>query len=649
MTTTFVEMKAWAVEAGESRDAIAEIDKVCRRLGYQDHDLGLIPVDLEYLERVIAPAPYAAVSTAANMDAAWRRGNSRLRALMGRYLATMAAAPAAPTRDTADWKAIVAYVRKNEGRPQDATPFPIGFAANLGMLAARADCASSAFDAAAAERIDETLDAERRKHLRRGIARLNALIAARNAHPEIAHLLPPTPVAAPTRKRTADRILWSELPGTLRELAETAFARATETPDDQAAEALARIAAGEDPEEVKAAFETQGSRSMTNRGAAREGYRQALAWALRSAMTMGVNPATVTDLREIIRIDVITAAIDAHLLRAKADARIKDPSRSQTLHGRLLNLRTLARYGLRDVGLATTIDLLMRSKRKVAPGPSRIGMTEETQVFLAQLIRTPSMATTVVHAPSRIAAEAERRLADAVEAKSEARELSALRLFASAAMHGLQLSRPCRTGNIQRTRVGAEGGRLHRIVWLKPGALAELKHPASEVKNSRIITLRAKGADAAILWRWQHELRPRYMALNKVAESAYLFPGTAAPRLLKDDVVLPRGCIAPSTLDAIWDDGQRVLGLAMTPHQVRHAVASLILAVRPGQYGLAAAVLGDTEETVRRHYGHEDGARAAEAVRTELLAAHPDLYKKLTRSLDHAAQTSDPHLGSTTA
>jgi hypothetical protein len=121
------------------------------------------------------------------------------------------------------------------------------------------------------------------------------------------------------------------------------------------------------------------------------------------------------------------------------------------------------------------------------------------------------------------------------------------------------------------------------------------------------------------------------MELRKISASCYLIPGEASPRLLKDDVVLPAGCIAPSTLSEIWDEGCRIIGLAMDPHMCRHAVATLVLAMEPGNYAKAASILGITEATVREHYGHEDGQRASAEVRKALLAEHPDMFKLLRR------------------
>lgn len=51
--------------------------------------------------------------------------------------------------------------------------------------------------------------------------------------------------------------------------------------------------------------------------------------------------------------------------------------------------------------------------------------------------------------------------------------------------------------------------------------------------------------------------------------------------------------------------------------------------MEPGNYAKAASVLGDDEETVRRHYGRDSGEQAAKAVRKALLERHPDIWKRM--------------------
>lgn len=57
----------------------------------------------------------------------------------------------------------------------------------------------------------------------------------------------------------------------------------------------------------------------------------------------------------------------------------------------------------------------------------------------------------------------------------------------------------------------------------------------------------------------------------------------------------------------------------------------LVLASESGNYAKAASILGDTEETVRKHYGCDSGRAAAAEVRQALLAHDPDPLKKMNR------------------
>jgi integrase len=79
----------------------------------------------------------------------------------------------------------------------------------------------------------------------------------------------------------------------------------------------------------------------------------------------------------------------------------------------------------------------------------------------------------------------------------------------------------------------------------------------------------------------------------------------------------------------LWDLGDRQLGLGLTPHQCRHALATLMLAVRPGDFANVASVLANTEQVARRHYGKDSGEAAAVAVRESLLAQHPDIFARM--------------------
>ncbi len=631
---TLKDVEIWAMANGMSRDAVYELRKVPARLGMHDDDLGLIPACVGHFEHAVAPSGYAVVSKSSDLDAARRRGNARVRALLQRYLATAAPADHEAGNVQALWDPLVEYVASLEGFTERGAPWTRGASRSLSMLRARARCGPADLGQSEIDRINAEIDATKRKSLRKSVARLNRLIAVADRHPAMAGMLPDAHLKNPEAADRARRIEWETLPEAFRTSVDTLLARATETPESQADEARRRIAAGEDRAVVLADFENQRTREMGNRAAAHATYRGAIAWVLRARLDRGLDPAALTDARAILTAQAIEQALDDHVARSRASVRLKDPEKSQTGHNRMTALRTLARYGLRDPDLAQDIALLAAARAKVVRAPGKDGLEEEARKFCAELLRAPHVATLFVNAPARIAAIALDALDKARAGKNEKHELSALRLFAAAVLFAMQMSRPVRTGNLIRSRVSAAGGALLRLVWLKEGRHAEITFPGNEVKNLRIVKMSIRDEDATIVWRWVSELRPRYMEIHGIAESAYLIPGKAKPRLLKDDVVLPRGCVAPSTLDGIWDDGAGRVGLGLTPHRARHAVATLILALNPGDYALAASVLADTEETVRKHYGHEDGAKAAAEVRKALLASHPELLKTMKRRID---------------
>jgi hypothetical protein len=110
MNATLNDVRLWALQNDDDRDALYELLKVPARMGMHDDDLGTIPAGIRFFENQIAPSSYALVSKASNLDAARRRGNGRVRALLQRFHATTTAAPnSAAVR--ADWTALIAYVK----------------------------------------------------------------------------------------------------------------------------------------------------------------------------------------------------------------------------------------------------------------------------------------------------------------------------------------------------------------------------------------------------------------------------------------------------------------------------------------------------------------------------------------------------------
>ncbi len=630
--STLHDVATWAAENGTSRDSIYELRKIPARLGMHDDDLGLIPACLRHFEHVVAPSGYAVVSRSGDLDAARRRSNARVRSLLQQFLASTAAPTGASGGSARElWDPLIDYVANLEGFVNDGAPWTRGASRALTLFRARAACGPAALDQAEIDRINRELEAKKRKSLRKAVARINKLIAVADQHPEIAGMLPAAPLRQPAAADRARRIVWKTLPAAFRASVAELLERTTETPEAQAAEARRRIAAGEDRATVIAEFENQRTRELGNHAAAHAGYRNAIAWVLRGQLDRGLDANALDDVRALLSVRAIEEALDDHVARSKASVRLKDADKSQTGHNRITALHTLALYGLRHQVLAEDIRLLAASRANVVRAPGKDGLEQDARLFCSELLRAPHLAAGFVNAPARLAALAEKLLLEAREARSKERELSALRLYGAAVLWAMQMSRPVRTANLIKARVSAVAGALYRLIWIKDGRHAEITFPVGEIKNNRTVKLSIYDEDAAIVWRWIKELRPRYMELHGIAGSPYIIPGKAMPRLLKNDVDLPRGCVAPSTLDEIWDDGADRIGLALPPHRARHAVATLILAMHPGNYALAASVLADTEETVRKHYGHEDGARAAAEVRKALLASHPDLLRMMTK------------------
>ncbi|MDE3240931.1 MAG: hypothetical protein KGN33_18395 [Paracoccaceae bacterium] len=325
------------------------------------------------------------------------------------------------------------------------------------------------------------------------------------------------------------------------------------------------------------------------------------------------------------------AAIEDQIARSVASPMLKDPSKSQTLASRLTGLRTIARNGLHDQDIVAHLDVLRIAYHDYIVTPKE--MTEEAEQTCLMLQTRPDLAARFVNSPSELACQAREAIAEARSAGNVEAEDEALRLFASAVQHAIQVSRPQRTSNLISLRYRGSKEIAGNIRWIKKGQHAELRFLKGEIKNNRVVTVHVVDDDAKILWEWLDVHRKRFVDLRGLPDSPYVFPGNARPRFVKDAITLPEGCMAPATMVEVWALGAEQIGLGISPHRCRHAIATLILAVEPGNFAKAAAVLGDTEDTVRKHYGRDSGEQASMAVRSALLARHPDIFKKMKRKL----------------
>lgn len=146
-----------------------------------------------------------------------------------------------------------------------------------------------------------------------------------------------------------------------------------------------------------------------------------------------------------------------------------------------------------------------------------------------------------------------------------------------------------------------------------------LTTPPEIVKNKyshRYITLSRKpGGDPQEIVSWfVATVRPKLL-------QSYITPSLRRPDLLF-------GGVSYSRLSSIWRETTLDNGVPMTPHQVRHALATL-MANQPGaDFAIIAALLGDTEATVRKNYVFVDQARKHEEGQAILASLQSNLLKR---------------------
>ena len=624
----FSDLLAWAQETGENRDTVYEIEKIAARLDLTDEELDQVPADLGYFEKVIAVSPYGAVSRSRDLETARKRGNSRVRSVLKRFLAARGhQIPDAGVRMSHDQ--AIAFIVAHEGFTADGALFPTSTHRPFLLVRARARAGLPDLDQVEFDRMWHDATPDGRKSLRRFADRIAALRRGHNRWPALAALLPCQDFIVPVTSDRARRIRWNSLPAAFRDDAEAIFQQTLRQPDDLKAWALAQIKSGRPAVEIDAEIAErvgEKKRLPKNTKTALAGYREATTWLLRESYAPESGFAGLGTLRDLFTSDALDAACAAQIARSTASVSLKNPAESSTLWSRVTNLTTIARHGLRDPEALAQLRLTRMFYEDYILSP--IEMTADAEAICDRLRKSPHLAAAFVNAPSRLGAISASALAAATSSFAHER---ALRLSACAAAYAIQVSRALRPANLFMTRRKAVDGCPRNLTWIADGEYAELKFISGEVKNGEALVVKVVGDDARVLWQWDKVDRPALMKLRGIASSPYLFPGTAAPRLRKAALNLPTGCMSVASIMELWDLGDRQLGLGLTPHQCRHALATLMLAVRPGDFANVGSVLGNTEEIARRHYGKDSGEAAAVAVRASLLARHPDIFARIQR------------------
>lgn len=625
---TFTDFLDWANETGESRDTIYEIGKVAARLGVTEEELDLVPADLGYFEKVIAVSPYGAVSRSKNLDTARNRGNSRIRTALERFLAARGhASPDSAVR--ASYDQAIEFIVKNEGFTDLGALFTTNTHRPFLLVRARARLSLPELDQAEFDRLWHDATPDGRKSLRKLAQRITELRRGHNQWPELVDLLPRQDFVVPVGSDRARRIAWQSLPAPFRVDAEEVFRQTLRQPADMKKWAMEQMKLGRTAVEIDAEIAArvgEKKRLPKNTANALAGYRQATTWLLREGYYPETGFEGLSTLCDLFTTDALEAACAAQVARSAASVTLKNADESSTLWSRFTNLATIARHGLRDEEILARIRLVRMFYEDYVLSP--IEMTADAEAICNRLRKSPQLAAAFVHAPSRLSDIS----ADALEKASTAfAHERALRLSACAAAYAIQVSRALRPANLFMARRKATPGCPRNLTWIVKQKHAELRFSGGEVKNGETVLVNVHGEDARVLWQWDRVDRPKLMKLRSIGSSPYLFPGTAAPRLRKSALNLPTGCMSVASIMELWDLGDRQLGLGLTPHQCRHALATLMLAVRPGDFAHVASVLANTERVARRHYGKDSGEAAAVAVRESLLAQHPDIFARMKR------------------
>lgn len=217
--------------------------------------------------------------------------------------------------------------------------------------------------------------------------------------------------------------------------------------------------------------------------------------------------------------------------------------------------------------------------------------------------------------PRRLFGEAKKAML-AYETGSQYEKDIAIALGIAACAAAIWTSLPLRISTLLKLTHGGEKadvqihGNRHGLVVTTPPDI---------VKNGyshRYITLTPKpgGNPREIVAWFVSEVRP------------LLLEHHIAPHLR--DPALLFGGVSCARLSSIWRSVTLEAGVPMTPHQVRHAIAT-VMANQPGaDYSIIAALLGDTEATVQKNYVVVDQAKKSEEGQYLLAQIHGHLLMR---------------------
>lgn len=431
-----------------------------------------------------------------------------------------------------------------------------------------------------------------RKSFRRGLTGINRMVERQDELPNLAGLLPESPLPQPGKLRPAVNSWRRSANNPAAALVWSDFDRIMHLKQY-----------GEDGQQIEGT-------PVEFKQSSIEGYETTLNWLLRelAAQDMIEDGA---DLKEAITHPNLVAAINYWITARKARGQSVDKS---TLHGHVSRLVHLA-IGYLEISPKEE-NRLIELRRKPAIRTKSVGkMSASRECWIRDFDRDIAKQEKAHLLPDLLMKRSQAILARARgNRKVRPGEIMiALRMGVAAVQVAILFrASPIRATNLRTLRMRGEEAELDTEDLMQDPRLRELRLqvPGEQVKNNADIDEIADDDLAPIVHWYLTEIRPRLISAHPFGknhvDSDYLFPSTT------------EGPMERSGFAATFRAACLEVGFDMEMQQARHVCAYWILSVDPNAWGEAAALLGDDEMTVRKYYGWLNERRASEAGRQKL-------------------------------
>ncbi|MGM0584272.1 MAG: hypothetical protein ACQEUZ_06445 [Pseudomonadota bacterium] len=223
-------------------------------------------------------------------------------------------------------------------------------------------------------------------------------------------------------------------------------------------------------------------------------------------------------------------------------------------------------------------------------------MTPEHEAWCRALVNSSERTRAFLDLAPTLHARSAPLIAD-YKALDEGARAAAVKLAFGAAAAAILTSLPLRAGTLLSLTLEGEDA---MVAFPRNSRGVSLAIPGSVVKNNTPlnVTLQRRGRmnpRATLQWFIHQGPRDLLMRRIKRPDSRLLFGGAEY-----------------HYLHLAWTYATAEGGFYMTPHLVRHGIASLLCNEEDPDFDLVAALLGNTEETTRRNYAFFDKAQAVE-------------------------------------